>query len=64
MRIDFLSDQWTKDQAKAGKLPVTSVTGPQGQVVSATTDELRKFALAHAEDTEAFSEAMVFQRKK
>jgi hypothetical protein len=31
---------------------------------SATTGELRKFALQYAEDKEAFSETFAFQRKK
>jgi hypothetical protein len=72
LHIDFLSDQWVSDQAKAGKLPLSSVrimdqtirSIPDRIVLSATTEELRKFAMQHAEDKEAFSETFAFQRKK
>ena len=45
MRFDFLSDDWFKEQAKAGKLPLATVQTPNGLVISAATEELRKFAL-------------------
>jgi len=64
MRIDFLSDTWVSDQAKAGKLTLASIETPEGRVLAAKTDELRKFALEHAEDNEAFAESFAFQRKK
>lgn len=64
MRIDFLSDTWVSDQAKAGKLTLASIETPEGSVLAAKTDELRKFALEYAEDKEAFSESFAFQRKK
>jgi hypothetical protein len=64
MHIDFLSDKWISDQAKAGKLTLANVTVGNLTVLSATTEELRKFALQYAEDKEVFSETFAFQRKK
>jgi hypothetical protein len=64
MHIDFLSDKWVADQAKAGKLALPSIASGNQLVLSATTEDLRKFVLAHAEDKEAFSEAFAFKRKK
>jgi hypothetical protein len=71
MRIDFLSDQWVSDQAKAGKLTLSSIrigvetvfSIPDRIVLSAATEDLRKFALQHAEDKEAFSDTFAFQRQ-
>jgi hypothetical protein len=61
-RIDFLSDDWVKDAIKAGKLSLLleDISSP---VLSATTADLRKFALEHAEDSEAFSETFTLARK-
>ncbi len=64
MHIDFLNDKWVSDQAKAGKLTLASVTTSNGIALSANTEDLRKFALEHAEDQDAFSEVFAFQRKK
>jgi hypothetical protein len=71
MRIDFLSDQWVSGQAKAGKLTLSSIrigvetvfSIPDRLVLSAATEDLRKFALQHAEDKEAFSDTFAFQRQ-
>ena len=64
MHIDFLNDKWVSDQTKAGKLTLASVTTSDGIALSANTEDLRKFALEHAEDQDAFSEVFAFQRKK
>lgn len=64
MRIAFLSDQWIKDHAKEGNLTLPSITGPDGILLTAKTEELREFAIEHAEDTEVFSERFLFERKK
>jgi len=64
MHIDFLSDKWVSDRAKAGKLGLPCVLIGNRIVLSATTEDLRKFAMQHAEDKEAFSETFAFQRKK
>jgi len=64
VRIDFLGDDWVKEQGRAGKLELASVRTGNGPVISASTEELRKFALEHAEDKEAFSEPYALSRKK
>ena len=64
VRIDFLSDEWVKKQGKAGKLPLASVQTRDGLVISASTEELRKFAVEHAEDTDAFSDPYSLSRTK
>jgi hypothetical protein len=61
-RIDFLSDDWVKDQVKAGRLPF-ALEETSRPVLSAKTADLRKFALKHAEDHEAFSETFTLVRK-
>jgi hypothetical protein len=64
MHIDFLSDKWVSDQAKAGKLGLPCVMIGNRTVLSATAEDLRKFAIQHAEDQQAFSKTFAFQRKK
>ena len=64
VRIDFLSDEWVKKQVKVGKLPLAAVQTTHGLVISASTEELRKFALEHASDTDAFSEPWSLSRTK
>jgi len=61
-RIDFLNDEWVQNNIKAGKLPLAFVP-TQNPVLSASTAELRKFALEHAEDHEAFSEIYSLMRE-
>ena len=63
-RIDFLDDEWVAKQADAGTLGLSYVKGPNGRLLSADTAELRKFALEHAEDQEAFSESYILTRRK
>jgi len=64
VRIDFLRDEWVKEQTKAGKLSLATVQTTDGLVISASTEELRKFALEHAEDKEMFSEHYSLSRTK
>jgi hypothetical protein len=61
-RIDFLSDDWVKNTIQAGKLSLAfaDISSP---VLSASTVDLRRFALEHAEDREAFSETFTLARK-
>jgi hypothetical protein len=63
-RFDLLNDEWVKEGAKAGTLPLPSIQTANDLVVSASTEELRKFALEHAEDTKAFSEHYSLSRTK
>jgi len=64
VRLDLLSDDWVKEQGKAGKPTLATVQTADGPAISASTEELRKFALEHAEDTEAFSEPYSLSHKK
>jgi len=64
MHINFLNHKRVSGQAKAGKLTLASVTTSNGIALSANTEDLRKFALEHAEDQDAFSEVFAFQCKK
>jgi hypothetical protein len=64
VRIDLLNDDWVKEQSQAGKLPLVVVQTAQGLVISASTEELRKFALEHAEDKQAFSDSYSLSRTK
>jgi hypothetical protein len=40
------------------------VKTPNLVILAASTEELQKFALEHADDKDAFSEHFAFQRKK
>ncbi len=55
VRIHILDEAWVVKQIKAGTLGLASTETPQGTVLIATTEQLRKFAVEHAEDKEAFS---------
>jgi len=63
-RIDFLDDDWVAEQVKGGKLGLSYVKSPNGTLLSADTPELRKFALEHAEDHDAFSVSYFLTRNK
>ena len=64
LRIEFLNNTWLKKQIKAGKLALATLDTDDGLLVTATTAELRNFALTHAEDAEAFSDRYEFVREK
>jgi len=55
VRLDFLDNDWVAKQILAGKLGLAHIDTPNGQVIVAPTEELRKFALAHVNDEKAFS---------
>jgi len=60
--IRLLSDDWTKNAIKTGKMPL-AFHNVSGIIVSAETPELRKFAADYAEDDAAFSEIYTLARK-
>jgi len=64
VRIHFLNDDWVKKQIKAGKLTLAHAGPDNDPVLNASTAELRKFALEHADDKEAFSENYELARMK
>ena len=55
VRLDLLDDDWVKKQIQAGTLGLAHVDTPDGQILSAPTEELRKFALEHVNDEKAFA---------
>jgi hypothetical protein len=64
VRLDLLSDEWIKERVNNGTLALATVQIADGRAISATTEELRTFALEHAEDTAAFSEHYSLSRTK
>lgn len=64
LRIHFLKDDWVKDQMKAGTLTLVHLNVDGDALITATTEELRKFMQAHAEDTDALSENYELKRTK
>jgi len=64
VRIHFLNDDWVKQQWKDGHLTLAHARSATDPVLNATTEELRKFCLEHAEDKEAFSENYELERVK
>jgi len=55
VRLDLLDNDWVDKQIKVGKLGPAHLDTPNGQVIVAPTEELRKFALEHVNDEKAFS---------
>jgi len=53
-----------KAQVKAGTFPLANVDVDGTPILTAKTEELRKFMQEHAEDPEALSEIYSFVREK
>jgi|SRR5713101_706734 len=64
VRIDMLEDTWVEKQVKAGTLPLSYIAAPQGILLTARTEELRKFVVEHAEDKNIFSDSYELTREK
>lgn len=64
VRLDMVEDTWVEKQVKAGTLPLSYIATPQGFVLTAKTDELRKFVVEHAEDKNIFSDSYELAREK
>ncbi|HKN75575.1 MAG TPA: hypothetical protein VJW94_10395 [Candidatus Acidoferrum sp.] len=62
LQIHFLSDDWVKEQVKAGALSLAHLDTNRGQILTAQTEDLRKFMQAHADDDKALSEEFKFTR--
>jgi hypothetical protein len=60
----FLDDDWVKKQNKEHKLEIDSVKSPDGLLLTAESDDLRKFVSKHAEEKEAFSGYFLLTREK
>jgi len=64
LEIHFLKDDWVKDRIKAGSLSLSHLGENGDLILTASTDELRKFMQEHAEDEEALSDNYKFVREK
>ncbi len=64
LEIHFLKDDWVKEEIKAGSLQLSHLGENGDMILTASTDELRKFMLEHAEDKDAFSDNYKFVREK
>lgn len=65
LNLDLLDEDWIKDQLKAGKISIAHEDNDDGDVVlTASTAELQKFVVAHADDDKAFPNSGPLQRKK
>jgi hypothetical protein len=64
LRIHFLKDDWAKDQSRVGKLALAHLDLDGYPLITANTEDLRKFVQAHAEDTDALSENYELERVK
>ena len=64
LEIHFLKDDWVKAQVKAGAFPLANVDVEGSPILTAKTDDLRKFMQAHADDQEALSENYSLVRQK
>ncbi len=53
-----------KERIKAGSLPLSRLGENGDLILTASTDELRKFMQEHAEDEDALSENYKFVREK
>lgn len=64
VRMDMVEDTWVEKQVKAGTLPLSYIAAPQGILLTAKTEELRKFVVEHAEDMNIFSDSYELTRVK
>jgi hypothetical protein len=64
LEIHFLKDDWVKERIKAGSFPLAHLGENGGFILTASTDELRKFMQEYAEDEDALSENYKFVREK
>ncbi len=64
LQLRLLNDDWVKKQAEAGKLSLPHLNVDGDQIITAQTDDLRKFIEAHADDKEALSVNYDFVRAK
>ncbi len=64
IHIGLLDDSWIGERVKAGSMPLTYLESPHGRVLTAKTEELRKFCLTHATDTQVFGDTYDLVRAK
>jgi hypothetical protein len=56
LTIRFLDEKWARKQIHENKFSLSYVDTPTALVVTASTEDLRKFAAARADDRDAFSD--------
>lgn len=56
LMIRFLDEKWAWKQIHESKFSLSYVDAPTALVVTASTEELRKFVTTHADDKDAFSD--------
>ena len=64
LHMSLLDQEWMGKQLKAGKISIPHEDVDGDLVLTASTLELQKFVLDHADDAEAFVPTGPFQRKK
>lgn len=64
LEIHFLKDDWVRSRITAGSFPLSHLGENDDLIVTASTDELRKFMQEHAEDEDALSENYKLVREK
>jgi len=64
LEIHFLKDDWVKERIKAGSFPLAHLGESGDLILTASTDDLRKFMLECAEDKDALSDNYKFVRTK
>jgi hypothetical protein len=64
LEIHFLKDDWVKDRIKVGSLSLSHLGENGALILTASTDDLRKFMQEYAEDKDALSDNYKFVREK
>ena len=64
VHIGLLDDYWVEKQRKAGTLPLAVIEVSGSRLLTAKTEDLRKFALGHAGDKDAFGSSFDLGRVK
>jgi hypothetical protein len=64
VRLRLLQSEWVEKASKEKRLDLAVGGWPDGHsVITASTDDLQRFARAHADDREAFGEAIELTRR-
>jgi hypothetical protein len=64
LEIHFLKDDWVKERIKGGSFPLSHLGENGDLILTASTNDLRKFMQEYAEDKGALSENYRFVREK
>jgi len=65
LTLSYLDDDWVKKNVESGKISIRHEAGDnETPVLTAQTDELQAFVLAHVNDKDAFSSLTPMRRRK